>query len=358
MLLFAFGCTLPDAPRSLSEEVGELSDTAVVWGGFRQRWGYNHRINNLGDHVRPVRCDASGCSAEVVHAAASGLGSDTAEWASHYTGIRAERAVFLGGSTRLEIEREGAQGAGVAESATVRVSGGAALGQGVHVVLNGFDILARSDADKLQRLSIDVGDARVDADDVVFAVDVRFVFDCSSIECDARRGDVAYDVLVSWLLVGGEAAVNPVSAETAYTWTNHWVAEELDLELPRAADTARGVGGYDTGVLAFTGLAVELDDEHHMAEWATVLHPGTYADGALPFEANLAFKQWNTGTWWHPLSYTSPGSAALRADLALIELDGCAAAGAVGGAITWEATGGPASEAAVDVAVASVPACG
>ena len=46
-ILALFACIQERAPRrTLVEDVGTVADQAVVWNGFSQVWGYNHRINS------------------------------------------------------------------------------------------------------------------------------------------------------------------------------------------------------------------------------------------------------------------------------------------------------------------------
>ncbi len=357
LLLLLVACGDPNAPpRTLTESVGTVSDNAVVWGGFSQVWGYNHRVNSLGDHVGPLVCDDGGCAAVVTHAAASGAGSDTASWASRYTSVVAPGVSFLGGSTLLAIDAEEAEGELIAFSTEV-ILPEAPVGEELHALLNGFDLQATGDADKLEHFALAIGEPEVEADHVRVPIDVAIELDCDSVECDLpfqADTSVHYELLVSWLLVAGDTAtlaVTPVTERADYAWRNTWIDDEIQLRDMTRSTSVQGREGLGSGILGVRGFAVDLDDEHHMAEWATIVEPGRYepSTGTLAFDATIAFKQWNAGTWWNPVSYTSPGAGAIDLDLALVQLrDACTRSGEVGGTITWVADNGPASSAAVD----------
>lgn len=373
LLLTLFACfEEPAPPRALVESVGTATHSAVVWNGFSHLWGYNHRINSLGDYVRPAACDEDGvCAAEVVHVAASGSGSDEATWGSRYTAVDAPGVTFLGGTARIAIEIEDAEGQLVAFTTDVVVPA-AALGDAddidVHALLNGFDLFATEDADKLQHLALRVGTPARAGDDLVVPVDVSLLLDCDSVECDGTfqtDEDVRYELLVSWLLVAGapdDVAVRHQTVDTSYEWQNDGLRDEVQLS---ERDFYGAIVGtprdYAVGFMGVTGLALELDRDHHMAEWASAVTPARYDayTGSMLFDGLLAFKQWNAGTWWNPVSYTAPGSAAMELDLALVQLgQGCVRQGEATGTIAWKANGGPASEAAVDTRTVRIPDCG
>ena len=84
----------------------------------------------------------------------------------------------------------------------------------LHVLLNGFDLLATDDADKLAHFTLGVGAPETAGHIVSFPVDVALLLDCDSVECDGTFQDdtsVHYELLVSWLLVGAPDGVMAVS---------------------------------------------------------------------------------------------------------------------------------------------------
>lgn len=355
-----------DAARALPDFPDEPTSATLIWNGFTHSWGYNHRLNSLGDYVGPVTCGGSGCAGEVVHTAASGSGSDEAAWESRHTAVTAPDVAFRQGAALLSFDIEDGEGLRHERTAEARVpaTGRLADPERLAAVLNGFDVYATRDADKLRALEIAVGDPRIEGDEVVFDVTVAVELDCDSLECDGTSKldtDVHYRVMVAWLVAGGEGlAVTPVAEGNAYAWEGAGDAEEIALADMVQASGAGGVGGfaYGSAAVAFRRLAVTLDRDHHMAEWASTVEPGAYdpTTGWLDYDVALLFKQWNAGTVEAPLSYTAPGEATFEADLALLQFSrGCATPGTADGVIAWDADGGPATDAAVQTEPVGFP---
>lgn len=93
---------------------------------------------------------------------------------------------------------------------------------------------------------------------------------------------------------------------------------------------------------AFQALSVELDHDHHMQAWSTALRPLSYdaATGDAEFDVSLLFKQWNRESRRRVLSFADRGSAAIRADVALVQLsEGYVAEQEVHGSMAWQANG-------------------
>jgi hypothetical protein len=315
-------------------------DSAVVWNGFTQVWGYNHRVNSFGDYVGPVECDAEGCHAELVHSAASGSGSDTASWRTSHTLVRAPGVRFVQGFTRFTVDLDDAEG----ETHTFVEAEDFPVEAGVQaVVLGGWDLWADADADRLADLDVAVGEVV----DGRFDVTVSLGADCDSIECEKGDRGVAYEIVVSWLAVASDDALALSSASFAdtYAWEAGGLDDELRLadlamegELPVAAPVA------GASALAFRRVSVKLDDDHHMAEWATEIEAGR--DDR--FWVTLGFKQWNAGTYWNPVSYIERGDAEVAAEVVRLSFaEGCAQATSAEGEARWVADGRPSGSDAV-----------
>ena len=48
-------------PVEPPEWSGEAVETALIWNGFAHQWGYNHRLNRLGNWIGPMACERDGC---------------------------------------------------------------------------------------------------------------------------------------------------------------------------------------------------------------------------------------------------------------------------------------------------------
>jgi hypothetical protein len=316
-------------------------DSAVVWNGFRQTWGYNHRMNSFGDYVGPVACGDDGCEAELVHTAASGSGADTASWRTSHTLVHAPGVRFVQGMTRFVVDAPDAEGeTHVMSAREVFPEDGAVQ----TVVLAGWDLWATQDADRLSALEVEVGEVEGGA----FEVSLALGTDCDSVECDDDKldRDVAYEVVVSWLAVASDHAHHAESASVSntYAWEADGLADEIRLSDEWTEGNVAVPRTSAATALAFRRVSVVLDDDHHMAEWASELEEGHGGD----FSVTLAFKQWNAGTYWHPLSYVEPGGADVAADVVRLSFaDGCAAYATAEGELAWQANGGPAGADAV-----------
>ena len=328
----------------------EVSDHAVIWGGFDQTWGYNHRVNRLGDYVGSPECDDQGaCVAQSVHTAASGTGSDVAQYRSRMTVVDAPGVGFLQGATEFHVVDRRGEGQ-VLHYATTQVvpANGLLLGRDhLDVVLGGFDVRSLRDPDKLSQLSMAVSGARYlpGEDTIAFDVDLTLRMDCDSVECMMASRGVDYSVSVMWTLIGGDDDVRVTSAtiEDAYAWRRARPAFELFADAHRTRREVQGLpGAYGAAFVAFRGLSVALDDDHYVQEWSTALGPTLYdpTRGVTSFESSLFFKQWNLESRRRAWSYADRGQAELQADIVVVQLaQGRAVERVVDGVIDWRANG-------------------
>lgn len=335
------------SPPLFSEEV---SDHAVIWGGFDQAWGYNHRVNRLGDYVGSPDCDDQGaCFAQAVHTAASGTGSDIAQYRSRMTVVDAPGVGFLQGATEFHVADRHGEGQVLHYATTQEVPARGLLHGREHldVVLGGFDVRSLRDPDKLSSLSMAVSGARYvpGEDKVAFDVDLTLRMDCDSIECMMASRGVDYAVSVMWTVIAGDEQVRVTSAtiEDEYSWRRARPAFELWADAHRTLREVQGVPArYDIAFTAFRGLSVKLDDDHYVQEWSTALGPTVYdpARGLASFQSSLFFKQWNLESRRRAWSYADHGRADIEADIVVVQLaQGRAVERVVDGVIDWRANG-------------------
>ena len=338
---------LSTPPQLFSNQV---TDRAVIWNGFDQTWGYNHRVNRLGDYAGAPNCDMGGlCMAQVVHAAATGTGTDVADFRSHVTTVESTGVGFLQGATVFHVEQARGEGRALHYTATehVRAAGLLAGRENLAAMLGGFDLRSKRDPDKLSRFAIAVGDVRYEdgGQSIVFSVDLTLQMDCDTAECDVGDRAVDYDVSVMWTLMGADDQlhVTPVSVNDDYAWLRARPSYELDAAAHQSTQRVTGLPGrYAVAFTAFQSLSVELDHDHHMQAWSTALRPLSYdpASGAAEFDVSLLFKQWNRESRRRVLSFADRGSAAIRADVALVQLsEGSVAEQEVRGSMAWQANG-------------------
>jgi hypothetical protein len=164
----------------------DLLKPIVLWQGFRHRWQYNHRANRLGSYVEHEHRAPGVCEAQVVHTAASGTGPDRAEFTDVFTKIQAQDVGFQPSVCEIQIMT-------VEEKLTpfkllnkVQLEPELVGKTRYTVVLNGFDLLADGDAQKLMTLVLETSDPALDEDraNLSFSVTGAFRVDCSSPECE------------------------------------------------------------------------------------------------------------------------------------------------------------------------------
>jgi len=290
----------PTPIPSRASVAGEVAtDAAVIWRGFDQKWTLaNHRLNRLGDYIGGINYSGSSCSANLVHAAASGLAGDIARYTTYYTEISAVGVGFQPGNRALTLS--GSEGAPISLEAPVSVSADANMkGRGRYtVLLNGFDLCASESADKIQHLRIALTNPTYDqdSDTLNFKIVVQLTANCTSIECPAKDR-VDYNMRIYYLIIGGEEEMfYKVSREFSrhYSWDKE---NEIHLRDLNEEHSLQGEPGHPVGVFGFRSLEFDLDRDHWMFEWASYVQPISYSQQSGKGEFNLAlmFKQWTTG---------------------------------------------------------------
>lgn len=172
----------------------------VLWQGFRHRWQYNHRVNRLGSYVEHTSRSGDTCTANVVHTAASGTGPDRARFAVTYTKIRARGVGFQSGVCEIPLETTEETLQPLDKLVEVEL-GPALVGKENYVVLlNGFDLVADREADKLMTLALETSAPEVDGSRARLSFHLRggFRVDCSSPECDIFIGAVRDEYVRLW----------------------------------------------------------------------------------------------------------------------------------------------------------------
>ncbi|TNE86901.1 MAG: hypothetical protein EP330_20040 [Deltaproteobacteria bacterium] len=350
MSLLASACAeMPQA--ELPRFDASPSESAAVWRGFRHDWGYNHRVNRLGNWVGPVACDADTCEVEVAHAAASGLGTDSGAWRASATVIDAPGSGFLPGATALTFHEARAEGRLVEriEQVTVPLTGVLAGQEQYQVLLQGYDLMALEDADMFRSMDLALGEPVVDAEGGTLSFEVRLALelDCDRLECDGTwhlsgklETDVDYAAHVMWLVVGTDAdAVQCAAQSGGYTWSDASLADELQAKDATAHGVIPDVG--EQAVLGLQALSMRLSSDSHVVSWVTEVQPTASSVHGAGYALTLMFKQWSAATWERNNSYTTEGEAWTEATVCALDLPYARTAEVdVEGEVFWKANGG------------------
>lgn len=289
-------------------------NTGLVWRGFHHAWRYNHRLNRLGSYL-----DGDGPDWECVHAAASGTGPDTAQFCDLYTLIEDPAVAFQSVTEPFDITGDENVTHTISRTRTVDLDSDLQGRDTIDVVLNGFDISASSDADKLQELTLSVGSPTESSDGMSLdvPVEVGFSGDCGTPEC--REAGVDYDIDVRYLVVAGDGTTfrsgPTVSAGSDYAWDRSQEPDHRADGLARTSitDPDRWTGADVANAVGFTELRVDLTKtgdppliaavgelaDHaegmHFLELDTSIESITASNGNLDLEFLLFYKNWEHG---------------------------------------------------------------
>ena len=333
--------------RDALSYVSTPQSQGVIWQGFSQTWGYNHRLNSLGDWVGPLEC-SDRCQVVMGHSAASGSGADTAHWSSQSTAVSAAGVRFRQGVIAFDIDERRAEGRIIRAEASIEF-----VDIEDHTtttaLLGGLDIFAIDNADKLQELSLslsapeltDTGTLRVTA-----SLDLRV--DCDSIECDGLlyrkfNHEVRYRVEVPVLLLTadeGAMVVSNTTLDAAYAWGDHRT-ESAPMDRDAARMSASMADNVVAQTVGLTGLSVQLNQDYHFSGWSSRIE---LVDRMLHGE--MLFQQWNRGSVESPLAKVNEIEAQVELSAAVLGFsDACTEAVRSDGEQHWKANGGSARSA-------------
>lgn len=162
-----------------------------VWQGFKQEWGYNHRLNRLGDYFY-ARPDGP-YPAEWLHFAASGSGADSCHFETFYHWIQNPNWDTHHGCVSVQLR--GKEGDTLTAETAWKLS---TQNMAQLYWINGFDIHAKQNqgADKLQYLKVTTEPRfSIEEDMAIYRVKIKAVFNCSTLECD-RKDEVGYHLAI------------------------------------------------------------------------------------------------------------------------------------------------------------------
>lgn len=228
--------------------------SAAIWQGFHHAWDYNHRLNRLGSYVRSRR--TNGRAGTVVgHTAASGTGGDVAHFAEYVTVVESAEVSFQEGWGETTVECPRA----VTTPFRIQVDelelSPQMAGREIHTVLiNGFDLYAKQQADKLIAFDLEITDPTVYAEGTKLRFDIlgELCFDCRTAECQlwpfslemehvgrrGRRSDLGEQFSATGPRKRGIR--NRPAFEQGINWLKRQIAGLTDLE-----NVKRGIVGRD-----------------------------------------------------------------------------------------------------------------
>ena len=198
------------------------------------------------------------------------------------------------GQLEVPLENKEGQRATIKRKLTIPLQSNMQQKDQIVAVLNGFDLMAEDGADKLKMLNIDISDPVYNEtrSEVSLTIEVGFIADCSSLECNRFRQEYNYSIKVHYLLIAGnknEFFGTEKSFLKSYEWDKHDTFEDGLVD-----ETVIGYPGFKYATIGFKSLMINMDRDHWLVDWHTSIHPQWYDknSGKLDFSLDLFLKQW------------------------------------------------------------------
>lgn len=317
----------------------------ILWRGFQQSWGYNHRLNRMGDYADDPDYKGFPFEPDMVHCAATGLGMDTCHILTYYSYLEGKDLAIRSGDVPFQLQ--GFKNQQMVGTQEVVLKTGKDIGPNTVLTtfINGFDMYSNTSAQKLQAFGISISDpVYIDSlHEVHFTITGTMTLDCQSLECPLLTAKVDYHLHVFYLLVASNHAAKRSQPFTfRYSWN-----KKNELEPNPVDDTITGIGNnaYPAGLVGFKELNLQLDNEHWILAWNSYLDPIEYIPetGQIHFTRDLMFKQWSEAMrkssekkYESKLSERRPGIAKFTGQIQLLQLrDACVKNSGLVGNIKW-----------------------
>ncbi len=274
------------------------SNCFPIWQGFSHQWGYNHRINRLGDWVENVS-EGDSCTIKGTHSAASGSGADVLDFTQYLTTVHSDLVETRSGVVTFSLS--GKEGEYVAEIQTGEAQFLAASDSttAYEVLLNGFDLCTANGAkaDKIQSLDMAIDSVwRERGSQIVhFRIKAALKFSCSSPECEPLNQIVDYRLRLFWTAVGGQGFA---SVRSTFGSGRAWEKSDTAAGPPLLARVAMlGDAHYAKATVGITGLHLQLDGEHHFRVLEAIVRPQQFAKGLMMVQVGMYFEQNHPGMY-------------------------------------------------------------
>ncbi len=271
-----------------------FDDAAVLWRGFEQKWNYNHRMNRMGDYIVQGDFDGFPHPVKHIHSSATGLGKDEVAFQSYYSELKTKRVGIKAGQVSFDLIGKEKEALTAKEILKIELPDNLRSKDEIVVLLNGYDLISLSKADKMKHLSINISDGKYvdDGESLEFEIDVSFIVNCASLECNQINNRFSYSLDVYYLIIGGDKfAFN--STEKAFSRTMEWDKKESSFDDLNVM-SIDGEGGYEYATVGFKSISLNLDRDHWLVDWHTAIHKQGYdrKSGNYTVGLDLFVRQW------------------------------------------------------------------
>lgn len=325
------------------------SNASTIWRGFNHNWGYNHRVNRMGDWIQDISYE-NGYKARSFHSAASGIGADRCKYNTYLTGIKTSpdfHFADVSNESVLAAKEETIVNSTITLSATFpKINQPHAI-----VLLNGFDMYSRVSgenllgdgaSDKLFHFGIQPKNIIINSDGdntvVEFDVDLSLGGACASLECSSGANNDYFDYMLKsyyQVIVADESkfATTNKTLNNSYSWAKPNGGQNNEIE---AADYAQnevsiqGESDFNIGLCGissflfktekgFGGFGGNSFEYPHMLAFNMAIDNLNYSpsDGTMQLDAALFFKNWQKPIPF--ISFGSAGSVDFSMDVELLQ---------------------------------------
>ena len=268
--------------------------SAMLWRGFSHSWTYNHRINRLGNYVSSLSGSPISC-----HTAASGLGADSCFYTSYYSQIESPLVNFHEGVLKIKLYGKEKQLINKTVEVAIPATENMKNQEQYVTLLNGFDLRAIGQADKLQFLRFSIEDAYYApaVNELRFKVNVSVVVNCQSFECSRFNQKTTYDLDIYYLIIAGEH--NHLAATSHNITENYPWDRKIESTATPKQRTVNGDKEYlhANAAVGIKSLAVTLDEAHWLLQYHCNVTPLEYVPefGKASISTDLFFQEWQQG---------------------------------------------------------------
>lgn len=286
-----------------------------LWNGFSHHWGYNHRVNRLGDYL-----EFSGSKEDpevaVVHTAASGSGADVAEFSSFYTEVKAPHIFQTTGVEKIHLEGRKGDLLEVGRWVTTDLS--TLTAPNCEVLLNGFDLYPSEGykPDKFIEFQLRIDSVSYSAPvlngpssqpgQVSFYIRVAFNFACTTPECPRMKRISSYELEVHWGAIEGDFFSQQHHIKRLTKWTKDSLPRNPILKgrIPKEIESSsmnRKIADPDSyhPSLGISGFGLQLEDKDlHFADFNfNVRIEENEGSGVTKSLLSSYFGQWTPGMY-------------------------------------------------------------
>lgn len=300
--------------------------TFTVWQGFSNYWTYNHRLNRLGDYVAQSS-ENNNNYATITHTAATGLGKDSTYFQSNYAIINTNDIAYFAG--KIDFKLSGKEGNSCTIKKHIKLQPSQQLQNNDNYisVLNGFDIIAIDDADKLQQLKINIENPSYNknTNNLEFIIEASLNTDCKSLECSWFHDVFDYHLEVHYLILAYNkeyVTSQKIPYYNKITWN-----KETEIKATSTSNKIAITPTFTTGFLAYKSINILIDHEQHYLGFENNINSVFTTNDTLHYDMNLFYSNWKSNMKQSPASgkqalfaYRSAGWCVQQGELNFIQL--------------------------------------